>query len=146
MSNSKTPINKNSRPPPKQLKSFAYIFVGGGIGACCRYALVLLLDTWHSPLLPIATLTANILGCAFIGAASVLIGSTDPGGPPSALWLGLVVGVLGGFTTFSTFTMEWSRMLENGHLIHAFFYTSGSILSCGLGFAAGIRITKFFLT
>lgn len=96
-----------------------------------RYALGLL------PLpssFPVATLVINLLGATFIGILAALIergGLTDPA---ALFWK---VGVCGGFTTFSTFSLETLTLLQSGRLLPACLYIALSVVLCLLGVAAG---------
>lgn len=91
--------------------------MGGAIGACARYALTLALPFDGFPW---ATLTANVSGCALMGALMVAI---------TELWVGhrllrpfLGTGVLGGYTTFSTFAGDVDTMIASGHTVRAVVY------------------------
>ena len=97
----------------------ATIAVGGAIGAAARY---LIGATWPTPTgtFPVSTLAINILGCALIGILMVLI--TDG-------WIGqrlirpfLGTGVLGGFTTFSTYTVDIQHLVVGSHVDIALLY------------------------
>ncbi len=93
------------------------IFLGGGVGALLRYLMVGLLKP-ASPAFPAGTLSVNILGCFAIGllAARVLPDVSPLQPVPDSLhgraWLLLAVGVLGGFTTFSSFAIECLDLLR----------------------------------
>ncbi len=113
------------------------VFLGGGTGAVLRYAAGLLVgkltpvgaDTPHwLTMYPVATLMVNLLGCGLIGLAWGLLG--DPQDGNQAVRLALVVGVLGGFTTFSTFGWETLDLLTAGRTVTALAYV---VLSVGVG-------------
>ncbi len=94
-----------------------YIGICGGLGCVARY----LLSGWTYQLLgrglPYGTLLVNVLG-SFLLAALMIFGLRSALMPPE-LRLGLTVGFLGGFTTFSTFSYETLRLLEEGSLWQA---------------------------
>lgn len=103
---------------------FLLIFLGGGTGSCLRYLLSLLFQT------PLATFTANILGCLIIGALSTLITNAE--------WkLLLVTGFCGGFTTFSTFSNEATAMLRSGDTMQTVCYVAASVILGILAVFAG---------
>lgn len=78
---------------------WAALFAAGGCGVCLRFALALRADRWLAGALPHAgTLVVNLLGCFAIGVLAPLL----PQGPARAA---VVAGLLGGFTTYSTFAL-----------------------------------------
>ena len=85
---------------------------GGFVGASLRYALGGLVHRVASPEFPWATLLVNVSGCFAIGFFAVLTGERGPVGPSGRLFL--MVGVLGGYTTFSTFGYETLSLLREG--------------------------------
>ena len=100
--------------------SFA-VTVGGGIGALLRYFVANLGQSLTSSDFPLGTLLVNIIGCALIGFITALLI-----GP---LWqhreflrLLLLVGVLGGFTTFSTFAIDSINLFEDGRIRQVLMY------------------------
>ena len=102
--------------------SWLWVFLGGGLGACMRFGLGYLLPR-TSDGFPLATLSANVLGCFAIGFLMPLISKE----PARAFWL---VGLLGGFTTFSAFSFEALELLQS-RLILALAYVLASV-GCGL--------------
>ncbi|TVL91728.1 fluoride efflux transporter CrcB [Streptomyces sp. SAJ15] len=97
----------------------AAVAVGGGIGAAARYAAGL---TWSTPRdgFPWTTFAINTLGCAAIGVLLVLITEARPAHPLVRPFLG--TGVLGGFTTFSSYAVEIRGLLEHGRALTAAAY------------------------
>ncbi|MCA9756079.1 MAG: fluoride efflux transporter CrcB [Candidatus Eisenbacteria bacterium] len=92
---------------------FVFIALGGAIGACGRYAVTLLASRiWPEQSLPIGTLGANILGCLLIGVLAGLAESRLALSPEARSFL--FVGLLGGFTTFSSFGLETLLLLREG--------------------------------
>ncbi len=113
------------------LKQLLLIGAGGFIGSVARY-LVSRLNTridWLS--IPIGTLTVNVLGSLLIG---FLIGISEKSPILTVEWrMFLMVGLCGGFTTFSSFTGENLVLLKNGQILPLLLYTALSIF---LGFVA----------
>lgn len=102
-----------------------WVFAAGGAGSLCRYLLWLALSTPDSRF-PTGTLAVNLLGCFAIGLAGSLIGNPE-------LRLAVVTGFLGGFTTFSAFSLETLNLWRNGAATWAVIYVSASNIG---GFAA----------
>ena len=117
------------------------VFVGAGFGACARWALGEALNRML-PALPLGTLAANLIGGYLVGVAIALLSLRSDLSP---LWrLFIVTGVLGGLTTFSTFSAEVVHALERGQpgwaLITAAAHLAGSLLLTALGLLT-VRVT-----
>lgn len=115
--------------------SALFVFLGGGLGSLCRYALGLWPGHWGS--FPLGTFVANALSCIVLGAAVALA---------SRHWLSadyrllLVTGFCGGFSTFSTFTNEWIQLCRQGQWALASAYVMGSLVVGGLALWVGLRL------
>lgn len=121
------------------MKYLLFIAIGGAGGAVSRH----LLATWVHSLweghLPVGTLLVNILGSFSIGVIFVLIEQQviHPD------WRGvLMVGFLGAFTTFSTFSLETMSLIEAGHLLHAAAYMLVSTILCVTFAGLAIYLTR----
>ncbi len=117
-----------------QILNIAAVGIGGGLGAVLRWLVAVMLSA--HPLtskFPLATFAVNIAGCVLIG---LFVAVDARGEPHSLLRLFFVTGILGGFTTFSTFGLETASMLRGGHLFDAFLYVSASVVLgvCGVFF------------
>ena len=104
------------------------IAVGGAFGSVLRYGL----STWVHTLVgrgfPYGTLAVNVLGCLAMGILFVLL--VERMGE-SAVWrAGLLIGVLGGFTTFSTFSIETFNLIEQGAMAKAAGNMAASLVLC----------------
>ena len=104
------------------------IAAGGALGSVLRYGL----STWVHTLVgrgfPYGTLAVNVLGCLAMGFLFVLL--VERMGE-SALWrAGLLIGVLGGFTTFSSFSIETFNLIEQGSLVKAAGNMAASLFLC----------------
>lgn len=115
-----------TRLPPAELA------VGGGaiLGVCARWLITTLTAQYLPTSFPLATLLINLLGCLLIGLLQTLFLERIVARP--LLQLALVVGLLGGFTTFSTFSVETVQLLQAGQIGVALLYQTLS-LAGGLG-------------
>lgn len=95
------------------------IGLGGSIGAVLRY-LIGLIKTPENFVFPIKTFCINIAGCILIALVTFFISKNTSVSPRTVLFL--KTGVCGGFTTFSTFALESSELIKNGHIIIALLY------------------------
>lgn len=113
---------------------------GGALGSLLRFASA----QWVSAHWPqhffLATLAVNIAGCLLIGYLFGLF-MLRPELPPE-LRAGLIVGFLGGLTTFSSFSLDTMRLLESGQLITALGYVLASVLVSLLATWAGLALNK----
>ncbi len=117
------------------MTAFLAIGLGAAIGAWLRWGLGLWLNPLF-PAMPLGTLAANLVGGYGIGLAIAWF-TEHPGLPPEAR-LFVITGLLGGLTTFSTFSAEVVTALTRGLWLTggfiAFAHMSGSFLATGLGF------------
>jgi CrcB protein len=117
------------------MTAFLAVGVGAALGAWLRWGLGLWLNPLF-PALPLGTLAANLAGGYAIGLAIAWF-AEHPGVPPEAR-LFLITGLLGGLTTFSTFSAEVVSALMRGLWLTggliAFAHLAGSFLATGLGF------------
>jgi len=108
------------------MKQLLLVGFGGFIGSILRFMISKLNHSWHFLSLPVGTLTVNIIGSLLIG---VLMGLSTKGNLLSAdLRLFLMVGLCGGFTTFSTFSGENMLMLQTGQIMTALMYIALSVI------------------
>lgn len=119
------------------------IAIGGALGSVLRFAAV----SYFTPMLnyrfPLGTFLVNILGSLLIGVAYVVLVEKAA---LSAEWrLFFMTGVLGGFTTFSAFSLEILQLWQEGHAFNAIAYASGSVALGLLMAFAGMAITQKIL-
>jgi len=118
------------------LVSCIYIGLGGAAGAILRYLFGLI--PFKSGIgFPFATLAINVIGAFFIGLVAGLAQKNPQ--LSSNLILFLKVGVCGGFTTFSTFSLETFRLFENGSPWLAISYISSSVVLCVLAVYSALK-------
>lgn len=112
--------------PEGQLPVLAVVAIGGVIGSCARYGAALVWPTADGAF-PWTTLTVNAVGCAVIGAFMVLITEVRPAHRLVRPFFG--TGVLGGFTTFSTYTVDVRQLAVGGHPRTALAYLALTLLA-----------------
>jgi len=130
--------------PPSFLASSLYVMVGGGVGSWLRYmvgrAVTGTLGPVAASAFPWATLTVNIVGSFAMGLLAGWLARHGTGGEGWRLLLG--VGLLGGFTTFSAFGLEFALLTERGTPGAAALYVAVSLAGGFLGLFAGLAIMR----
>ena len=116
------------------------VMAGGAGGSTLRYALSLLMNPSVAGGWPWGTLVANVVGCLLMGWLSSLL--TSSATIPDAVRVGLLVGVLGGFTTFSSFGLVTFRFLQGGQLGLAAAYVAASNVAGIGGLWLGLRMSN----
>lgn len=134
---------KRARGRTSEIAVVAVIAAGGAIGASARYLAGL---AWPAPSgsLPWATMMINVLGCALIGTLLVLL---------SEVWIQqrllrpfLGTGILGGFTTFSTYTVDLQRLIAAHHPGIALIYLTGTVTAALAAVWAAATVTRALIT
>ena len=121
------------------MKYLLFIALGGAGGAVSRYLLANWVHQLWEGRWPVGTLLVNMAGSFAIGVIFVLIERQVI----HQDWRGvLMVGFLGAFTTFSTFSLEAINMFENGHPVHALGYMAASAIICVLMAGISIQLTR----
>jgi CrcB protein len=118
------------------------IGLGGALGSMARFGI----STWVYGALgrnfPYGTFVVNVLGCLMMGVLFVLF--TERFSDSLILRAGVLIGVLGGFTTFSSFSIETFNLIDQGELAKASLYVAGSFLvsisSTWLGVLIGRKV------
>jgi len=105
------------------------IAVGGALGSVCRYGLSTVVDRFSGSIFPYGTFAVNVAGCLVFGAIMGAARHRFVLGPSERAFL--LIGILGGFTTFSTFTYETFALIQAGHLVRALTNAGGQLV-CGL--------------
>ncbi len=123
------------------IKNLLFIGIGGGLGAIFRYLLSTVFQKFSHFFW--GTLFVNILGCFLIGFFFILSSKYPNLNLNTRLFL--TVGVCGGFTTFSTFSLEFFLLLQNGHIIQAISYVIGSICLGILSIWGGVYLAQNIL-
>jgi CrcB protein len=122
---------------------FALICLGGAFGTGARYLLGGAVTRWAGPDFPYGTLLINVLGSLLIGVVQQVALSTLL--IPETLRLVLTVGVMGGFTTYSSFSYETIRLLEAGSWMAATLYVVLTTALCLACCVAGLSLGRVLI-
>ncbi|MEK0099471.1 CrcB family protein [Streptomyces sp. A475] len=133
------PPGKTPSPKRRQAEILAAIAAGGVLGACTRYGATLIWPTAPAAF-PWTTFWINVTGCAAMGVLMVLITERFTVHPLTRPFLG--TGVLGGYTTFSTATLDTQRLLDNGHPGTGLLYAATTLLAAFFAVWAATALTR----
>lgn len=112
-------------------RNLILVGVGGFLGSVSRYLVTVLLARQFTSSFPLGTLTVNVVGCFLIG---ILFALSEKGNLLTPEWrIFLTTGFCGGFTTFSTFSYESIRLLQDGEILYLSLNVALSVI---VGFAA----------
>lgn len=121
---------------------YLIVFLGGGIGAAIRHGINLGIGRWLGTGFPYATLLINVTGSLIMGLAAGYF--TFKGDASQHLRLFLTTGILGGYTTFSTFSLDVALLYERGEVGLAALYVLLSVIVSIAGLFAGLAIVRSF--
>jgi CrcB protein len=116
------------------------IAIGGAIGSLARYLLAGLVHRFTPPYFPYGTFAVNLVGCLAFGAIFGLAEQRSVVGPTARAFL--LVGLLGGFTTFSSFTFETFQLLRDGEYLVASINAAGQVLLGLVAFWLGVTTAR----
>jgi crcB protein len=123
------------------VNAFLLVGAGGALGAMARYAAGLLVGRMVTTSFPAATLVVNVVGSVAMGLLVGLLARFMPDWQEDAR-LFLAVGVLGGFTTFSAFSLDAVALIERGALAQAALYVGLSVVVCLGGLYLGLLVSR----
>lgn len=122
--------------------NFFIVGMGGAIGSMFRYGVGMICTKHIAGLFPWATFGMNILGSLLIAIMMGVIAHFQNWSEETRLFA--VVGILGGFTTFSAFSYDSVTMIERGEYLHAAFYVVGSVLLSIAATFIGLILVRTF--
>jgi CrcB protein len=117
-----------------------YIAAGGAVGSVLRYFLSGYIVSTLKTSFPVGTLTVNIVGSLFMGIIIGYMVKTLPHSNEVRAFL--VVGILGGFTTFSAFSLDTITLIERGNIVSALIYVALSVFVSIVALFIGLQITR----
>jgi CrcB protein len=117
-----------------------WVALGGALGSMARFGLTTAVAAFTGPQFPWGTLLINILGSFVIGWFGALTGSRGTVVVPLDMRIFVMVGICGGFTTFSAFSLQTLELLQSGEFLWAGAYILGSVALCLLGAWVGVLL------
>ncbi|MCR6671579.1 fluoride efflux transporter CrcB [Devosia ginsengisoli] len=123
------------------MQSFLLVGAGGALGAMSRYGFSVLVGRFWPMSFPLATLLINIIGSLAMGLFVGLMARLLPTWQNEAR-LFVAVGILGGFTTFSSFSLDAIVLIERGEMLQAIGYVLLSVVLCLIGLYLGLLVTR----
>ena len=117
------------------------IFLGGGTGATLRYLISELINRYFPVSIGYGTISVNLIGAFLMGALLYFISSKIL--INEQLKIFLTIGFLGGFTTFSSFNLDFYDLIEASNYLQAIIYVSISLIGSIILFFVGFNFVKF---
>ena len=116
------------------------VALGGALGALARYGISTWVFAISSHKFPYATLAVNVLGSFLMGILFVL--TVEKAALPAEMRSLLMIGFLGAFTTFSTFSLDALGLWQNGHLFMALIYILATVILCLIAISSSVWLTR----
>ena len=116
------------------------IAIGGAIGSVLRHLVQVQSANWLGDKFPYGTMAVNVLGSLLMGFLSIVL--VERFSLPEEIRLAVLVGLLGGFTTFSSFSHETLGLIQQGNLASAASNVIFSIISCVIASLAGVTLAR----
>ncbi len=126
------------------MTSFLLVFLGGGLGSMARYGVNVLCMRWFTAQYPWATFSVNVLGSFLMGVFAGYLTYKATQSWSGGARLFLMTGVLGGFTTFSAFSLDVMSLLERGDFGAAALYVIASVVVSLFALSLGLGLIRWF--
>jgi CrcB protein len=121
--------------------SYLLVFFGGGLGASLRHAVNMACAKYIGTAFPWGTFIINISGSTVMGLIAGYLAFKGEASQPWRLFL--MTGILGGYTTFSAFSLDAAMLYERGELTLAALYVLGSVALSIAGLFAGLALVRW---
>lgn len=127
------------------MKLLLLAITGGALGSGARHLVNVAFGPWaDNGGFPWATLTVNVVGCLLMGILFATIALRFDGSPQVQTFL--ATGIIGGFTTFSAFSMDFARLVERGDFTQGAVYIAASVLLSLVAVFTGLAVARAVLT
>ncbi|PVE23820.1 fluoride efflux transporter CrcB [Microvirga sp. KLBC 81] len=124
------------------MQAYLLVFLGAGIGGALRHGVNLGCARYCGTAFPYGTLTVNVVGSFLMGAIAGWLAFKAGEGWSQHMRLFLTTGILGGFTTFSAFSLDALLIWERGEMGLALGYVAASVVLSIAGLAAGLALVR----
>lgn len=124
------------------MREIALVFFGGGLGSVVRFTLGKWINTLHQQSFPWGTFVVNVIACLAVGFVIGIADHKQIISPNARIFW--VIGFCGGFSTFSTFSIETLNLFQNGFTVSSILYISASVLICIVATYSGLLIGERF--
>ena len=124
------------------MQAYLLVFLGAGIGGALRHAVNVGCARLCGTAFPWGTMTVNVMGSFIMGAIAGWLAFKAGEGWSQPLRLFLTTGILGGFTTFSAFSLDAALLWERGDVATALAYVLGSVLLSIAGLTGGLALVR----
>ena len=131
-------FNKGEGQGKGSFMNYLMVFFGGGLGAALRYGLNVGVPRVMGAGFPWATFIVNIVGCFVMGAITAFLRTKMP--EDETLRLFLTTGLMGGFTTFSAFSLDFFNLMQKGQMPVAVVYALASAILSIIAVMIGFRL------
>jgi fluoride exporter len=121
--------------------NYLLVFFGGGLGASLRHAVNMACAKYMGAAFPWSTFIINISGSIVMGLIAGYLAFRGEASQPWRLFL--MTGILGGYTTFSAFSLDAALLYERGELTLAALYVLGSVVLSIAGLFAGLALVRW---
>lgn len=129
---------------PTSVASFIAMALCGGIGAACRFLVDSAVNKHNSLRFPLGTIVVNLSACFLLGLLTGWVSSWHSVDAATVKFV-LGTGLLGGYSTFSTASVEGYRLIEHGHYLRAVTHTGGMLLLSVVAGLLGVIIAQLLL-
>jgi CrcB protein len=124
------------------MEKYLFIGLGGFLGSIARFGIASFVQNRSESLFPYGTMVVNVAGCFVIGLLMTIFQErTDVS---QNLRLFLIIGVLGGFTTFSSFSYDTFALMKSGNFLSAGLNAGGSLFACLIATWGGFYVGENF--